>query len=73
MGLNHRVLSWQSHTIPVRVKFIRFEEIYIVKIVYLNFQISKKYGSIRRQGIFPNGVHLELMQNFIQEITWGQT
>ena len=73
MGLNHRVLSRQSHMIPVRVKFIRFEEIYIVKIVYLNFQISKKYGSIRRQGIFPNGVRLELMQNFIQEITWGQT
>ena len=61
--------------VPVWVKFIRFEEIYILKIVYLNFQNSKKYGSIPPQRIFPKVVRPELMQNFIKELTliWGQT
>ena len=52
--LNHRVLSRPTQKVSVRVKFIRFEEIYILKDVYLNSQISKKCGSIGGQGIFPN-------------------
>ena len=59
--------------VPAQVTFICFEEIYILKIMYLNFQIFKKYCSIRRQRIFPKVVRLELMQNFIDELIWGQT